>query len=222
MLFYRIQNIRRYLQIKANRKLDGANDAYRVFWKTPVWIANGSQNPRVKVEEPAHKIVNLPSLHIVHQRIDGKIPSDGVIPRTSEEVFCGVTRGDVVLAGGPPPKCRHLDDFVVFEKEVGQSEASSDKPAVAKNPAYLCGKRRGGDIEVFWTLSKEDVPHTTAHEKRVIAESIQTTDHFHGIYVEYIIWKLIFENLMRVLHIVRRGREEVGVIQYFGHGLEKL
>ena len=73
------------------------------------------------------------------------------------------------------PERGHLEDLgVVVEVQVRQLEAAADDPAVArKRPLHLLGPGLGGDVVVFGTAPKQQIPDRAADQVRFESSRLQ-------------------------------------------------
>ncbi len=187
------------LQVQTLLEFHGADDPHRILDEPPVGIADGVESPGLDVLKASHVVVDLPPIDVVHERVDGEVPPDGVVRRAAEQVLRRVTIRYVVLAGGAPSKGGHLDDLALLEQQMGQAEPPPDEPAVSKQPLHLPGKGGGGHVEVLGTHPEENVPHASPHQVRIVSKTGETANHLGRIEIDH-----LFRNRM-ARHLVLAG-----------------
>jgi hypothetical protein len=147
---------------------DDPNHSDRILLKPFIRIANGSDEPSLKVSHSADIVYDGEICNIVEKAINRDVSSQGIFFRCSKTFlsddltfFCLN-----LFKFRSAPKRRDLDDLPPPKKYMDQSKSAADDPAVFKKGIDLMGVSIGGHIEIFWALSQEKIPNASSHKIR--------------------------------------------------------
>src|SRR5450755_4337181 len=83
---HRVVNVGVDAEIESGRKLDGAQNADRIFTEANAGIADGANGAPLDVLHASAPIENLAAVEIVKERVDREIAADGVFMGVAEDV----------------------------------------------------------------------------------------------------------------------------------------
>lgn len=107
---------------------------------------------------------------VVEERIDSEVAPQSVLLRSAKKIIANneaiVHRHRAALLrifggrGNGRTERRRFDDFV-FKENMGETEATANDAAVAKDTADLFGGRIGGNIKVFGLTAEQKIANGT-------------------------------------------------------------
>jgi len=166
---------------------DDANHSNRILLKSFVWIADGSDDPTVKVCYPADVVYNGKIGDIVKKTVDGDVAPQGILCRCSKTLFSyALTLLRLCFFKfRSAPKSGEFDDLPSPEKDVDQSEPASDDSAVSEESADLVRVSVRGHVEVFWKLSEEQIPYAAADKISQKPVSVKTVKYLQRFFIDH-------------------------------------
>jgi len=157
---------------------DNADHPDRVLLEPLVRVADGSDDSPPEIFHSPHTVDDRKIRDVVKKTVNRDVAAQGIFLRGAEALcpddlpvfVLGLLKLGLTAEGG------NLDNLSPFEKDVDQTESSADHPAVSEEVPDLLGMGVGGNVEVLWSLSQEEITDTPSHQigqKAVPAEAIE-------------------------------------------------
>ena len=175
------------VKVELSSEADGAHHADGVFAEADVRVADGADAASFEVTETTDVINDGEVVDVVEETVDGEVATEGIFLGSAEGVILELVetvgligdgiRGRGLTEGGG------LDDL--FAKDnMGETEATANKIAIAELALDFVGAGIGADIEVFGGATKEQITDGTANEVGFVAELGEAVKDLKGIGVD--------------------------------------
>jgi hypothetical protein len=147
---------------------DDPNHSDRILLKPFIRIADGSDDPSLKVSHSADIVYDGEICNIVEKAIDRDVSTKGIVCWCSKTLLSNELSFFCLdfFEFRSATKSGYLDDLSSFKKYMNQSEPSANDTTIFKKGIDLMGVSIGGDIEIFWDLSDEKIPKASSNEIR--------------------------------------------------------
>ena len=180
------------LEPEARRVLERSHHANRVLLEALIGIADSPDHAVLEILDTADVIDDRKIGDIVKQRVDREITAARILGGRPVDVLLDVgprwigngllLRGLLLrlfpVIGGfgrfrAGSEGRHLDDFT-FEVHMHETESAADDSRVPEQAPNLLRARVGGDVEILWTPSKQEIAHAAPHQVAGISRPMQS------------------------------------------------
>ena len=161
-----------------------------VLFKPFVRITDGSDDSSSEIIHSPHAVDDGKIRDVVEKTVDRNVPAQRILLRGPEALrpddFSFLVLG--FLKFRMAAERGDLDDLSPFEKDVDQTKSSTDHPAVSEEVPDLLRMGIGCNVEVFRSLSQEEITNTASHQigqETMSAEAIKDlqrlfVNHFSG------------------------------------------
>lgn len=137
-----------------------------VLLESLIRIADGPNDPSVKVGHSTDIVNDRKIGDIVEEPIDGNVPSEGILCRSTKAVSSNNISSLRLnlFEFRVTSKSRDLNNLPAFEEDMDQSKPTTDDPAISKEAVDLMGMGIRGDIKIFWDSTQEEITNTSPHK----------------------------------------------------------
>jgi hypothetical protein len=148
--------------------------------KSFIRIADGPYHPSFKIGHPADIVDDRKISNVVIKAIDRNVSPEGVFLRGSKTVCpddVSILRLNL-LEFRIASKGGDLHNLSTSEEDMDQSESATDDPAISEKTVDLVRVGIGGNIEVSWDLSQEEITNTSPHQVSQESMSVEAIKDF--------------------------------------------
>ena len=177
-------------------KTNGTEHAHRVFSKSYIRIADGTNKPLLEVAQSGAVVDHCKIGDVIGKGVDREVTAEGIFFRGTEDIVAknhsilvlevtgrlvAVCLSHIALIGRDgSPECGDFQDFIL-KMQMGQPETATDETAVAKEPFDLTGCCVCRYVEVLGDSLHQQVANTPAHEVGNEAVVMEPVERAQGI-----------------------------------------
>lgn len=186
-----------YDEVMGCGKTNGTEHSYRVFSKSYIRIADGTNEPLLEVAQSGAVVDNRKIGDVIGKGVDREVTAEGILFRGTEDIVTknhsilvlevtGRLVAMVCLCHVPlvgrdgSPECGDFQDFVL-KVQMGQPETATYETAVAKEPFDLTGRCVCCYVEVLGGALQEQVADTPPNEVGNEAVVMEPVERAQGI-----------------------------------------
>ena len=175
------------VEVELGGEANGTHHADGIFAETDVGVADGADAAGLEVTETTDVINDGEVVNVVEEAVDGEVTTEGIFLGGAEGVILELVEtvgliGDGIRGRGLTER-GGLDNLFAKD-DMGETEATANKIAIAELALDFVGAGIGADIEVFGGATKEEIADGTADEIGFVAELGKTVKNLKGIGVD--------------------------------------